>query len=311
VALLPAEISFSGWVFFWVTKLEDVSALYFGATDLPSVYSNHYPALYAQGAGAAYALAGLTLWGSRRHLARVLRAAWRGEKAESGRQGNEPTSSQVRPSEEFAGARFAVLGLLFGVVVMVGWLWLAGMRLWVAGLLVSLILGYFMIFARIRGEAGLSMGVILWPKMLDEVMLTIAGSRALLPADLTVLYSLRWLYFGPATGGVIACQLESLKIAGDGGLHGRAAGGVLLGAALLTLPLAFAWTLHTYYGNGFLLMPIGHRQLSMVGSQIYWSYANLQEALSTPTSTDWPGLTAMGTGAAVAAALAALRSRFL
>src|SRR5437016_6568362 len=77
VALLPAEISLSGWVFFWVTKMEDVSALYFGATDLPSVYSNQYPALYAQGAGAAYALAALALWAARRHLGRMIRAAWK------------------------------------------------------------------------------------------------------------------------------------------------------------------------------------------------------------------------------------------
>jgi hypothetical protein len=126
-----------------------------------------------------------------------------------------------------------------------------------------------------------------------------------------VLYSLRWLYFGPSTGGVIACQLESFKIAGEGGLRGRAAGGVLLLAALLAVPLAFAWSLHTYHAKGFLLMLIGHRQLSMVGSQVYWSYANLDEAMSTPTNTDWRGLTAMGTGAVVVMALAALRARFL
>ena len=82
-------------------------------------------------------------------------------------------------------------------------------------------------------------------------------------------------------------------------------------AALLALPLAFAWTLHTYYGKGFLLMPIGHRQLSMVGSQVYWSYANLNDAMSNPTGTDGRGLTAMGTGVAVVLALAALRTRFL
>src|SRR5207244_2064182 len=68
----------SGWIFFWITRLEDLSAVAFGATDVPSVYSNHYPALYAQGAGAAYALAAIVLWGSRRHLSRMLRAAWGG-----------------------------------------------------------------------------------------------------------------------------------------------------------------------------------------------------------------------------------------
>jgi hypothetical protein len=176
---------------------------------------------------------------------------------------------------------------------------------------VALILGYFMIFARIRGEAGLSMGVILWPKMVDEVMLTVMGARALLPAELTVLYALRWLYFGPTTGGVMACQLESFKIAGDGGVKGRAAGRVLLMAALLAVPVAFIWSLYTYHEKGFQSMDIGHRNLSMVGSQVYWSYANLKIALDDPKFADWGGIGAMSAGAAVALALAALRSRFL
>src|SRR5262249_7752924 len=160
--------------------------------------------------------AAIVLWGSRRHLARMIRAAWRG----------------AASAEEFAAPRAAVLGLLAGLGAMIGWLWLAGMRVWIAALLVLLILGHFLILARIRGEAGLSMGVILWPKMLDEVMITFFGARALLPAELTVLYSIRWLYFGPSIGGVMACQLESFKIAGDAGLRGRAVGNLFLAAAL-------------------------------------------------------------------------------
>jgi hypothetical protein len=311
VALLPAEISFSGWVFFWITKAEDVSALVFGATDLPSVYSNQYPALYAQGAGAAYALAALVLWTSRRHLLRLLREASGVRRWALGQPTPTPSAQHPTPSGDFASPRFAVHGLLLRLTVMIGWLWLAGMRLWVAGLLVTLMLGYFLIFARIRGEAGLSMGVILWPKMLDEVMITIAGTRGLLPADLTVLYGVRWLYFGPAAGGVIACQLESFKIAGEAGLRHRSTGGLLLLAALLTVPLAFAWTLHTYYSHGFSQMPIGHRERSMVGSQIYWSYFNVVDAMKNPTFTDWSGITAMGTGAGITFTLAALRARFL
>lgn len=295
VALLPVEISFSAWFFFWVTKLEDVSAIAFGATDVPNVYSNVYPALYAQGAGAAYALAAVALWSSRRHLARVARAAWR----------NEPGAA------EFAPPRMALLGFFGGLAVVIGWLWLAGMRPWVAALLVLFILGYFVLFARIRGEAGLSMGVILWPKMVDEVMLTFFGSRGLLPSELVVLYSVRWLYFGPSIGGVMACQLESFKIMGESGRRSRATGGLLLLAALLAVPVAFVWTLHTYHVKGFQAMPIGHRQLSMVGSQIYWSYANLTEAMKNPTGTDHAGLLAMGVGAVIAVVLATLRARFL
>jgi hypothetical protein len=298
VALLPTEISLSAWVFFVLTKAQDVSAIYFGATDVPDVYSNQYPAIYAQGAGAAYALAFAALWGARRHLRRMFRAAIRGEPDPSG-------------AEEFATPRFAVAGLAIGIALMVGWLALAGMRLQIALLLVALMLGYFVIFARIRGEAGLSMGVILWPKMMDEVMVTLLGSGGMTGGDLTVLYSTRWLYFGPTTGGVMACQLETFKIAGDAGARGPAAGRLLLWAALLTIPIAFAWTLHAYYDRGFLMMPIGHRSRSMVGSQVYWSYANLKESLDNPTGTSWPGVAAMGAGGSVALALAWLRSRFL
>src|SRR5581483_4342686 len=269
----------------------------FGATDVPNVYSNHYPALYAQGAGAAYALTAIVLWGSRRHLARMLRAAWRG----AGREAKD----------EFAPPRAAVCGFLGGLAVMIGWLWFAGMRAWVAALLVLLMLGYFFIFARIRGEAGLSMGVILWPKMLDETMITLLGARVLLPADLTLLYSIRWLYFGPSIGGVMACQLESFKIAGDAGLRGRAVGNLLLAAALLTLPLAFAWTLFTYHQKGFAAMPIGNISRSMVGSQVYWSYQNLVTTMENPAGADWAGILAGGVGAVTTLALAALRSRFL
>src|SRR5262249_35361814 len=154
------EISFSAWFFFWITKAEDVSAIAFGATDVPNVYSNVYPALYAQGAGAAYALAAAALWSSRRHLARVFRAAWRNEGGEV----------------EFAPPRLALIGFFAGLAIIIGWLWLAGMRPWVSAVLVLFVLGYFVVFARIRGEAGLSMGVILWPKMVDEVMLTFFGT---------------------------------------------------------------------------------------------------------------------------------------
>ena len=78
-------------------------------------------------------------------------------------------------------------------------------------------------------------------------------------------------------------------------------------AATVTVPLAFAWTLKTYYTGGFAAMPIGQRGTSMVGSQIYWSYQNLTTTMDNPTGTDWAGVTAMGVGAAVTLALAALR----
>src|SRR5436853_511338 len=78
-----------------------------------------------------------------------------------------------------------------------------------------------------------------------------------------------------ATGSVMAAQLEGMKLAGAGGLRGPRVGWTLMLAIALTVPLAFAWTLKTYYAHGFEAMPIGQRISSMVGSQIYWSYQDV------------------------------------
>ncbi len=64
------------------------------------------------------------------------------------------------------------------------------------------------------------MGVILWPKMIDEMMLTLVGARYLSLSDPTILYSLRWLYFTPAFGSVMAAQMEGFKLGDSGGCVG-------------------------------------------------------------------------------------------
>jgi hypothetical protein len=299
VYLLPNEITLSAWVFYAVRLLEDVTAVWIGTTgEVPSVYGNAFPALFAQGAGAAFALTGITLWMARRHLAGAFRRAFR-------------AAADPDDTGEFLSYRTAFIGAIVGIALILVWLCLAGMRLWVAGLFVALMLSYFFIFARIRAETGLGMGVVLWPKMLDEVMVTIVGAQNMRLSELTALYAVRWLYFGSATGSVMACQLEGFKLVDAGGLRGRRVGGVLALGATLTVVLAFVWTLATYYRHGFEALPIGQRSTSMVGSQIYWSFHNLVDTHSTAAGPDWRGITAIGAGGLITLILSAMRGRFL
>src|SRR5204862_6453020 len=107
-------------------------------------------------------------------------------------------------------------------------------------------LSYFFCLSRVRWGVGMVMGVILWSKMMDEVMVTLVGAKNMSLSDLTMLEALRWLYFGPAIGSVMACQLEGLKLADAGGLRGRRVPGVLVLAATVTVPLAIMWTLHAF-----------------------------------------------------------------
>ena len=295
--LLPKEITLSAWVFYFIRLLENVAAVWIGKTgEAPNVYSNDFPALFAQGAGAAFALTGIALWTARRHLAGAFRRAF-------GRAGPDDRA-------EFLSYRTAFWGAILGSAFILGWLCLAGMRLWVAGLFFALLLSYFFIFTRIRAETGLGMGIILWPKMLDEVMITVVGAQYLRLSDLTALYAVRWLYFGSAAGSVMACQMEGFKLADSSGLRGRRVGGALALAATITVPIAFVWTLSSYYRHGFENLPIGQRS-TMVGNQVYWSYQSLVNAVKTATGPDWGGIAAIVTGGLVTIALSALRARFL
>jgi hypothetical protein len=235
---------------------------------------------------------------ARRHLAGAFRRAFRGAR--------EPDDGG-----EFLSYRTAFIGAALGIAFILAWFWVAGMRVWFGGLLFALMLSYFFIFARIRAETGLGMDVILWPKMLDEVMITIVGAHNMKLQELTALYAVRWLYFGSATGSVMACQLEGFKLADVGKLRGRRVGLALAAGATVTVLLAFVWTLATYYRHGFEALPIGQRSTSMVGSQVYWSYFDLVDAYNMAAGPDWRGISAMGAGALVTFALAGLRARFL
>ncbi len=299
VYLLPKELAFSAWFFYFIRLMENVSAVAMGVSgEAPSVYTNEFPALFSQGAGAAFALTGITLWAARHHLRAIVRKVFRNDRT-------------VDDSGEFLSYRVAFWGALLGIAFLVYWCVAAGMRLWVAALLFGFILAYFFIFARIRAETGLGMGVILWPKMLDEVMVTVVGAKYLTLADLTVLASLRWLYFGSAVGSVMACQLEGFKLADVGRMRGARIGWIFALAATLTVPVAFAWTLKTYYMHGFETMLIGRRAASMVGTQVYWAYQGMIETHSAPTGPDWKGIVAIGAGVIVTIALSSLRLRFL
>lgn len=296
--LVPQEIALSAWVFYLLTLAQNVLAVAYGHSEgVPSVYTNDFPALYAQGAGAAFALTGITLFAARHHLAAVQRKIF----------GQDGT---IEDSNEFFSYRTAFVGMLFGVVFILSWLCLAGMRLWIALVLLSLILAYFFIFARVRAETGLGMGVILWPKMLDETMLTLVGSRNMTLPDLTILFSLRWLYFTPAIGSVMACQLEGLKLADVSGLRGRTVGWLMGAGAAITVLVAMAATLNTYYQHGFELLRIG-RATGMVANQSYYSYANLMEAYTAPKGPEWGGIFAIAIGAMVTVALSWLRLNVL
>ena len=141
--LMPLGVSFSVWFFFicgiiqrWIFTRVGMDI---GSGDVWNSGGGP-PAIMHQQAGALMVLVGYVLWTARRHLRGLVHQALHGKSA----KGNEVVSP-----------RTAVLGFLFGVVLMVVWLTYTGLSLYVSLLLVLGALIVYIGIARVVCEAGL------------------------------------------------------------------------------------------------------------------------------------------------------------
>src|SRR6185369_8089267 len=76
---LPLDVSFSAWFFYLLIKAENVLVAALGWQQAGGSPAARPPYTGEQAAGAFLAIALLSLWGSRRHLAAVWRKAFTGD----------------------------------------------------------------------------------------------------------------------------------------------------------------------------------------------------------------------------------------
>ncbi len=223
--LIPADLSFSLWVFTVIRLLLTVAAIAAGATPQrpEDWYGSSFPAPVFQGTGAVLALAVWVLWVARKHIARAIRVA-------------VSRQSGSADAEEPLSYRFAFLGLLLATAYLVYFLWISGLRVWVGLLLVLLTIGYFTVWARLRAENG--MAFICFPCDIDHMLGVQLGNRAFRPIETVAMVTLRWVYrpgFSVSSEIFPGSALEAFKIADSARLDTRRlAKAVLLG-------FAFAW----------------------------------------------------------------------
>jgi hypothetical protein len=263
--LVATEISFSIWFFFFVTKLEALLAAAYGMPpgQLP------YP--QEQGIGAYLVLAFLLLWMARRHLIRAARMAITGQ--------------QPRPiGPQAISYRTAFLGVFGGFAAVCWFAWAAGMALWVIATYLSIVLLVALVFARMRGEAGVPL-IWLFPfYMQKKAMLYTLGSQPLLaaggPATLAVFATLTFLSRGYYPS-MIGYQLESMEIS----RRARIAPRPMMIAVMLALVVGFVagWYLHLapYYKYGAQQLRNGIWGWGMAVQEYNWS-AGYVESQTNP-----------------------------
>jgi len=297
--LIPKELSFSAW-FFWLVRLAlTVGAIAAGHTPQrpEDWFESGFPAPHYQAGGAALALFIWVAWIARQHIAHVVRIAF--------------GSPKVRAdADEPIGYRLALIGLVVSFVFMVYWCWLAGCRVIVAVVLVGLIVGYYVMWARIRAETGL--GFIPFPLEIQDGLVSIAGSTAFRPREIVTMISTRWAFFpgfGESYEVVTGNVLESFKIADSAGISGRRLTAALVAGFFFALIVGLFILLIGCYHYGFFNLGMGGTygwpswQVRNDGGRIF-------EYLTNPAPPDVNGIVALIAGTVFAILLGTMRLRF-
>ena len=182
----------------------------FGLQHIPG-----FPFIFDQSFGVCVGVLIITLWGARRHLRTVLVSAWRGPSSDrlsssqsEGPEQGDPSSRDIETNEPIS-YRTAVLGLIVGFMLLVGFWAVAGLPLWVAFLVLVIHFTTVTVITRIRAELGppihdlRAMGPdVLLPKMF--------GMRRLGARSLT-LFSLVYCFNRAYRGNAMPHQLEAFK----------------------------------------------------------------------------------------------------
>lgn len=140
---LPSDLLFSLWFFLWFIRLQDVLLAAFGVeiTHLPLCVA-HFHVGY-QIMGAYFVLTAFLVRAAWPYLKKMVKAATRGEKVRE---------------DELVPRRGALFGLAFCYLLIVVWLWFAGLTPWVAALEIGVYLFVvILIMTRSVAEGGLLM----------------------------------------------------------------------------------------------------------------------------------------------------------
>ncbi|MBD3182811.1 hypothetical protein GF312_11010 [Candidatus Poribacteria bacterium] len=237
--LLPTQLLFSLWIFFWLTRVQDVIAAIFSMriSTMP-LYPTHSFIGY-QIAGAYMVLVFYLLYVSLPYLKKVFGSVFRREKLDD--------------SNELMPYSMAFWGLIISFVLTIAWCYMAGITLWFAAFEVLIYMFFVaIVMARSTAEGGLLMTetsfrpVDLYSMVLPKV--TLGGST------LTVLSMFDAVFTRDQRGLILTGFLDSLKITDGVNMKRRSLLLILTTGILVALISAGVIHLWLPYNRGALNM---------------------------------------------------------
>jgi Family of unknown function (DUF6785)/Domain of unknown function (DUF6784) len=236
LALMPADVSLSLWLFFLLNRLQVLGFAALGYGQEGRGASQFSPSAFItyQEAGGAIALALLLLWQSRRTITGAFRSL-------VGRPAPYDPMDPISP-------RIAAALLIVSAIALCWWARRAGMDLWAFGLLMVVFFSFSLATARLVGAAGVYVpDISMAPRRL---LVGLTGAAAYSPASLTMLTYFQATFMNEWKVNFLHYGLNDMKVLHTARVPGRAAAWALLLAVVLMLAIAPWAVLHAAYTHG-------------------------------------------------------------
>lgn len=228
--LLPLDMLFSCWFFFWVWKAEAVLAAVLGLDSIPQM-----PFVGQQSLGAYLGICFFAVAMSRAHIVAVFRHFI-----------GKP--SGVDDSDEAISYRTAIWFIILGSLFLLVFAKAAGMSLWLAVAFFAVFFAISLAITRMRAEMGLP-AHDLQGYGPDAMLVNIIGSKSLGVDSLSAVSMFQWFNRGYQSNAM-PFQLESLKMAQETHTKGRS---MLTAMAIATVAgsiIGFLTLLSIIYSTG-------------------------------------------------------------
>ncbi|NKB71713.1 MAG: hypothetical protein GKR89_31955 [Candidatus Latescibacteria bacterium] len=288
------DIAFAIWFFNLLARGQEGAFNILGISSTEKLYyAAGFPVLAHQGMGAMMVLALFGLWTARGHIRQVLSKAF----------GDTP---EVDDSSEILSYRSAVLALVGCNLFIGGWMWLAGLSLWIIPIYLLAMYVLFIAVTRVVAEGGIAAARA--PLIASDFVPSALGNSVLGPQSLVAL-GFTYVWAADIRTFVMASCANGLKLAEDQlQRHKRLLFWAIIWAIIISLVTSIATVLYLSYSygginlNGWFFGP--------TGGPVY-PFNFISGELNNPDGPDLIGWLSTLAGGGVMALLMLARHHFL
>ena len=279
--LIPLDLLFSSWFFFWVWKGQQLMG------SVAGVEGTGYPYINYQGFGA--------------YMGIFLIAVWRGRKYLQNLSGTKVDATSTR--DEPVSHRTLILAFIAGIAFLIFFCLRAGMSLWAILVFFGLYFAFSTAVSRMRAELGSPMHDLHYTGP-ERVMVAAVGTRPLGPNNLS-MFSFFWFFTRTFDSHPMPHQLEGFKLAATSGIRSRFMLFAIL-AALFVGILSQFWALISIPYRLGAIHQMSHVPL-VYGAE---PWRQLQNWLAHPLDPDYWALGFTGIGLLFSLFLMLMRMKF-